>query len=54
MLRNMQSVQDHMGTCHYASKTIKAYISWIKQYIIFHKMAHSSTLNEIHGSLTSR
>ncbi|EJO9873312.1 integron integrase [Vibrio vulnificus] len=42
------SVQDHMRTRHYASKTIQAYISWIKQYIIFHKMAHPSTLNETH------
>ncbi|HAS6196314.1 TPA: integron integrase [Vibrio vulnificus] len=42
------SVRDHMRTRHYASKTIQAYISWIKQYIIFHKMAHPSTLNESH------
>ena len=42
------SVQDHMRTRHYASKTIEAYIMWIKKYIIFHNMEHPSKLNEKH------
>lgn len=41
------SVQDHMRTRHYASKTIEAYIMWIKKYIIFHNMEHPSKLNEV-------
>ncbi|MGB1321769.1 MAG: integron integrase [Vibrio gallaecicus] len=42
------SVQDHMRTRHYASKTIEAYLMWIKKYIIFHNMEHPSKLNEKH------
>lgn len=42
------SVRDHMRTRHYATKTIDAYLTWIKRYILFHNMAHPSTLNETH------
>lgn len=42
------SIRDHMRTRHYASKTIQAYLSWITQFIVYHKMAHPSTLSEKH------
>lgn len=42
------SVKDHMQTRYYASKTIEAYLTWIKKFILFHGMKHPSKLNAKH------
>ncbi|MGR5131579.1 integron integrase [Vibrio alfacsensis] len=40
------SVKEHMITRHYANKTIESYLFWIKRFIVFHQLAHPSTLSE--------
>lgn len=41
-------IKEHMRTRHYASKTIDAYLLWIKKFITFHNMEHPSRLDESH------
>ncbi len=38
------SVKEFMFSRYYAKKTVEAYITWIKRFIIFHDMQHPSKL----------
>lgn len=44
----LQQVIDYMRASHYANKTIEAYVSWIKRYILHHHKQHPSTLDVQH------
>ncbi|WP_117232390.1 integron integrase [Vibrio maerlii] len=39
------SIKDYMFTRHYASKTVEAYLCWIKKFIVFSNMQHPRNLN---------
>ena len=42
----LDRVRDAIRTRHYSRRTEAAYVSWIRQYIVFHKKAHPSTMGE--------
>ncbi|USD64115.1 integron integrase [Vibrio sp. SCSIO 43136] len=44
----LQYVSEFMYARHYARATVEAYVSWIKQYIIYHKKKHPKELNKEH------
>jgi site-specific recombinase XerD len=50
----LDQVRDAIRTRHYSRRTEVAYVSWIRQFIIFHQKAHPSTLGaaEIGAFLT--
>ncbi len=54
MPKLLQQVRDHMRTRHYSYRTEQTYLSWIRQFILFHDKRHPSLLgtDEISAFLT--
>ncbi len=46
MPKLLQQVRQLIRTRHYSIRTEKAYVSWIKDYILFHHKRHPTELNE--------
>jgi len=44
----LEQVKDVLRLKHYSLRTEKAYLSWIKRYIIYHNKQHPSKLSEKH------
>ncbi|SDH72357.1 integron integrase [Vibrio xiamenensis] len=40
------ALNEYMQSRYYSQKTIKAYLDWIKRYIVFHNMQHPSKLSD--------
>ena len=45
-LRLLDQVAEAVRLRHYSIRTEKAYIGWIKRFILFHNKQHPSKLNE--------
>lgn len=41
-------VRESLRTLHYSLRTEEAYVTWIRQFILFHQKKHPATLNESH------
>ncbi len=41
------ALKDYMHSRYYSTKTIQAYLDWIKRFIIFHDMQHPSKLTSV-------
>jgi integron integrase len=44
----LDQVRDSIRTRHYSIRTEKAYVGWIRRYILFHKKRHPKNLGEEH------
>lgn len=40
----LNSVSDYMAVRHYAKRTIRSYLYWIRYFIVFHKMRHPNQM----------
>jgi hypothetical protein len=40
----LDKVRTELRTKHYSNKTEKAYLSWIKRFILFHNKRHSKSM----------
>jgi hypothetical protein len=40
----LNSVSDYMAVRHYAKRTIRSYLYWIRYFIVFHKMRHRNDM----------
>jgi integron integrase len=40
----LNSVSDYMAVRHYAKRTIRSYLYWIRYFIVFHKMRHPNDM----------
>ncbi len=43
----LDRVRDEIRRLHYSSRTERAYVSWIRQYILFHGKRHPDTMGEM-------
>ncbi len=43
----LDRVRDEIQRLHYSSRTERAYVSWIRQYILFHGKRHPDTMGEV-------
>ena len=44
MPKLVQQVRDLIRTLHYSQRTEESYVSWIKQYILFHDKRHPTQM----------
>ena len=42
----LEQVRDAIRTWHYSDRTEKAYVQWIKRYILFHGKRHPAEMAE--------
>ncbi|MCB5184690.1 phage integrase N-terminal SAM-like domain-containing protein [Methylobacillus gramineus] len=44
----LEQVVGRIRVKHYSIRTEKAYVDWIKRYILFHNKSHSNTMSKAH------
>jgi site-specific recombinase XerD len=45
--RLLDAVRERLATKHYSSRTVEAYVGWIRRFIIFHDRKHPSELQSV-------
>lgn len=47
MSKLLDEVRNTLRVHHYAMKTEKSYVQWIKRFILFHKKKHPSAMGKV-------